>query len=150
VRRSGGYWIRKYGYVVNIDMKMSDLRNHPNIGNVYYANGYLVEDNDTKSNMSVGKLKAGALKLKQFLDDERSNTSKMIDIYIRASKKQAEATEIYAANKQFKELLKIVGLGIFITIPIPGTTLLLFVIEKFMNRYSISILPDTVKALLSK
>jgi len=65
----------------------------------------------------------------------------MMDIYKRAMNKQASPQEIQQANAQFKDVLKMVGLGAFNAIPIPGASLLLIAVEKLMKKKGMSILP---------
>ena len=87
-------------------------------------------------------------KLKQALSTESGESKQMMDIYRRAMKKQASPEEIKTANKQFKDMLKLVGLGSFIagTSMIPASGAAIFPVEKFLNtKFGISILPNGFK-----
>ena len=86
-------------------------------------------------------------KLKQALSTEQGETKQMMDVYKRALKNQASPVEINTANKQFKDILRILGLTTFIagTSMIPGSGPALFPIEKYLNTKGISILPNGFK-----
>jgi hypothetical protein len=86
-------------------------------------------------------------KLKQALATETGETKEMMDVYRRALKNQASPEEINIANKQFKDLLKLLGITTFVagTSMIPGTGPALFPIEKYLNTKGISILPNGFK-----
>ena len=86
-------------------------------------------------------------KLKQALSTEQGETKQMMDVYKRALKNQASPVEINTANKQFKDILKILGLTTFIagTSMVPGSGPALFPIEKYLNTKGISILPNGFK-----
>ena len=92
-------------------------------------------------------VKENFAKLKQALSTETGETKQMMDIYKRALKNQASPVEINTANKQFKDILKILGLTTFVagTSMIPGTGPALFPIEKYLNTKGVSILPNGFK-----
>jgi len=81
------------------------------------------------------------------LSIETGETKEMMDVYRRALKNQASSIEIDTANKQFKDLLKLLGITTFVagTSMIPGTGPALFPIEKYLNTKGISILPNGFK-----
>ena len=92
-------------------------------------------------------VKENFAKLKQALSTETGETKQMMDVYKRALKNQASPVEINTANKQFKDILKILGLTTFVagTSMIPGTGPALFPIEKYLNTKGVSILPNGFK-----
>ena len=87
------------------------------------------------------KIKDKAIKLKNALSKEGGETAKMMDIYKRALQKKASPQEIQQANTQFKDVLKMVGLGAFSAIPIPGAGLLILAVEKLLQKQGMSVLP---------
>ena len=95
-------------------------------------------------------IKDRVAKLKKALNTETGETKEMLDIYKRALKKQASTEEIKVANNQFKDLLKVVGLGAFSVAPIPGGSLLIIALEKFLNKYNFSVLPSAFRESISE
>ena len=86
-----------------------------------------------------GKLK----KLQGAVKQEYMETDLMWEILQKGDK--ARPFEIEFANKQFKDVLKGVGLGAWLALPIPGNTLWITLLEKLLNKFDISIMPDEVK-----
>jgi hypothetical protein len=86
-----------------------------------------------------GKLK----KLQGAVKQEYMETDLMWEILKKGDK--ARPFEVEFANKQFKDVLKGVGLGAWLALPIPGNTLWITLLEKLLNKFDISIMPDEVK-----
>jgi hypothetical protein len=83
------------------------------------------------------------LRLKDALSDEWAQSKEMWKIVQKG--KSANPKEINFANNQFKDILKMVGLAGWYTLPIPGNTLLILATEKILNKMGMSILPDKIK-----
>lgn len=127
------------GEVVSINPKHPDADRAKAATDKAYNEFTDIEENFFKD---IGaKIKDKAVKLKNALSQEGGETAKMMDIYKRAMNKQASPQEIQQANAQFKDVLKMVGLGAFNAIPIPGASLLLIAVEKLMKKKGMSILP---------
>jgi hypothetical protein len=112
------------------------------------ATGYEpIDPEQMDENIVSEGVKETFAKLKQALSTETGETKEMMDVYKRALKNQASSEEINTANKQFKDVLKIVGLTTFVagTSMIPGSGPALFPIEKYLNTKGISILPNGFK-----
>jgi hypothetical protein len=89
------------------------------------------------------KAKDKFLRLKDALSDEWAQSKQMWQIVKKGN--EASTKEINFANNQFKDILKMVGLGSWYTLPIPGNTLLILTTEKLLNRYGMTIMPDKIK-----
>ena len=87
------------------------------------------------------KARVGFKQLKQHLAQEREETREMFEIYNRAMDGGATKEEIKHANDQFRDLLRLAGMGTFFTL-IPGSTLLLPVAVAGANRVGIRLLPS--------
>ena len=91
----------------------------------------------------VEKAQAKLKKLQGAVKQEYMETDLMWEIMKKGNK--ARPFEIEFANKQFKDVLKGVGLGAWLALPIPGNTLWITLLEKLLNKFDISIMPDEVK-----
>ena len=91
----------------------------------------------------VEKARAKLKKLQGAVKQEYMETDLMWEIMKKGDK--ARPFEIEFANKQFKDVLKGVGLGAWLALPIPGNTLWITLLEKLLNKFDISIMPDEVK-----
>jgi hypothetical protein len=87
------------------------------------------------------KAKAGFVRLKEHLGQEKDETKKMIDIYHRASEGKASKEEIHRANEQFGDLLRLAGMGTFFTL-VPGSALLLPLAIYGAGKVGIRLLPS--------
>ena len=91
----------------------------------------------------VEKAKNKLMKLREAIKREWWETGLMWEIIQKGT--AAKDHEIKFANKQFKDMLKAVGLGSWLALPIPGNTLWITLLEKLLNKFDISIMPDSVK-----
>ena len=104
---------------------------------------------DTKENIDEGiidfisKAKDKFLRLKDALSDEWAQSKEMWRIVKKGS--LANAKEINFANEQFKDILRVVGLASWYSLPIPGNTLLILATEKLLNKAGMSIIPDKIR-----
>lgn len=78
--------------------------------------------------------------LKKGLKQESKETKLMLDIYLRQSQGKATKREIRKANKQLRDVIKGLGLGIFLLLPFSPITLPLIV--KLGKTFGIEVLPD--------
>lgn len=90
----------------------------------------------------IAKVKDKFAELKNKLATEGGETKEMMEIYKLALQKKASAEQIQFANNQFKDVLKMVGLGAFTALPIPGGALLIVALEKLLNKKGMSIMPS--------
>ncbi len=91
----------------------------------------------------VEKAKDKIMKLRNAVKQEWWETGLMWEIIQKGT--DAKDYEIEFANKQFKDMLKGVGLGAWYALPIPGNTLWITMVEKLLNKFGISIMPDEIK-----
>ena len=84
-------------------------------------------------------------KLQQSFLTENVQNKKMLDIYIKYAEGSASEEELDKANEQLKEILKSLGLGIFIILPFSPVTLpYIFSKAKELN---IDLIPRWYKSL---
>ncbi|MEO0335885.1 MAG: hypothetical protein AAF202_05805 [Pseudomonadota bacterium] len=82
-------------------------------------------------------------KLKVALAKETRQTKDMLQIYRLQTQGLASDSEIREANKQFRDLLKGMGLGVLIVLPFSPITLPLVV--KLGRKLGVEVLPDSFK-----
>lgn len=79
--------------------------------------------------------------IKKALEQESIENKDMLLTYIKLTKKQATKEELQKANRQFRELLKTVGVSSFLFLPFSFITLpIVFKIAKFFN---INLIPNS-------
>ena len=81
----------------------------------------------------LGKLKAG-------LSEEKKETKEMVRIYRRYMSGNATKEDLREANKQLRDLMKTMGLGVLLVLPFSFLTLPVLV--KVGDRLGISIFPS--------
>ena len=75
------------------------------------------------------------------LSEEKKETKKMLDVYLKHTKGKATPEELEKANTQFKMILKTAGLGVFLVLPLaPITFPLIIYLGKKLN---VQILPKS-------
>ena len=87
------------------------------------------------------KLKRQMLVIKIALAQEKTETKEMLIIYRKYTQRQASNDEIAAANKQFMDILKGLGLGIFAVLPFAPITIP--VVIKVGRLVGVEILPSS-------
>ena len=87
------------------------------------------------------KAKQGFQTLKEHLAQESDETKNMVDTYQRWVEGNATKDEMKVANEQFKDLIRIAGMGTFFGI-VPGSMLLLPVAVYGANKLGIRLLPS--------
>jgi len=90
---------------------------------------------------SMIKLKRQMLVIKIALAQEKTETKEMLIIYRKYSQRQASSEEIKAANKQFMDILKGLGLGVFAVLPFAPITIP--VVIKVGRLVGVEILPSS-------
>ncbi|CAM4210418.1 hypothetical protein PSBY109024_16015 [Pseudoalteromonas byunsanensis] len=87
------------------------------------------------------RLRRAMLELKLALSQEKQETKEMLDIYKRYSTGKAQKEELKVANKQFFDLLKGLGLGVFALLPFAPITIPLIV--KLGQWVGVDVLPSS-------
>ncbi|MEW6999276.1 hypothetical protein AADZ86_16445 [Colwelliaceae bacterium BS250] len=90
---------------------------------------------------SIYRLKRQLLMVKLALAQEQDETKEMLAIYRKYTKRQASAVEMKIANKQFLDLLKGLGLGVFAILPFAPITIPIVV--KVGSMVGVDILPSS-------
>ncbi len=90
-----------------------------------------------------GRLKAALSALRDTLLEERQETREMLEIYYRHTRGQATAEEMRHANQQFAELIRYMGLGVLLILPMAPVSIPLVV--KLGHRLGIEVLPGTAR-----
>lgn len=94
------------------------------------------------------QLKEGLEKLKVALSQERAETRQMFEIYLRQAQGEASNAEIAAANKQFRDVLKGLGLGVVLVLPFSPITLPLIV--RLGDKMGVDVLPDSFRKMYER
>ncbi|EDP99904.1 LETM1 domain-containing protein [Shewanella benthica] len=94
------------------------------------------------------RLKRDMLILQDALSQEKQETKDMMVTYKRYTKKQASREELAEANKQFGDLLKGLGLGVFALLPFAPLTIPLVV--KLGKMVGVDVLPSSFNNLSRK
>ncbi|KKE81430.1 hypothetical protein N481_18560 [Pseudoalteromonas luteoviolacea S4047-1] len=79
--------------------------------------------------------------MKGALAQEKQETEEMLDIYKRYTLGNATKTELKVANKQFVDVLKGLGLGIFAILPFAPITIPLII--ALGNKFGVEVLPSS-------
>lgn len=94
------------------------------------------------------RLKRDMLLIKEALSQEKQETKDMLIIYKRYTQKQATHEEVAKANKQFADLLKSLGLGVFAVLPFAPLTIPLIV--KLGKWVGVDVLPSSFNNLADR
>ncbi|NRD74772.1 hypothetical protein HQQ94_16415 [Shewanella sp. VB17] len=94
------------------------------------------------------RLKRDLLLLKEALAQEKQETKDMLVTYKRYTKKQASHEELREANKQFGDLLKGLGLSMFVVLPFAPLTIPLVV--KLGKIVGVDVLPSSFNNMSEK
>jgi hypothetical protein len=87
------------------------------------------------------KLKRQLVRVKIALAQEKDETKEMLATYHRFTKKQASPEEMKLANKQFFDVLKGLGVGVFAVLPFAPITIP--VVIKLGKWVGVDILPSS-------
>jgi len=94
------------------------------------------------------RVKRDLILLKEALAQEKQETKEMLVTYKRYTRKQANREELREANKQFGDLLKGLGLGMFAVLPFAPITIPLVV--KLGKVVGVDILPSSFNNMTEK
>ncbi len=94
------------------------------------------------------RVKRDLILLKEALAQEKQETKEMLVTYKRYTRKQANREELREANKQFGDLLKGLGLGMFAVLPFAPITIPLVV--KLGKVVGVDILPSSFNNMSEK
>ncbi|MBT4763003.1 MAG: hypothetical protein HOO06_15015 [Bdellovibrionaceae bacterium] len=86
------------------------------------------------------RVKEGLEKLRDYLAYEKEETREMLAIYLKFNQGEATKEELSKAHKQFRDVLKNLGLGFMLVLPFSPVTLPLLV--KVGVKLGIQVLPD--------
>jgi hypothetical protein len=81
--------------------------------------------------------------LKKGLAEESDETKEMLQIYFNYTKGNVSKDEMEKANEQFRDLLKALGLGVFVALPFAPVTIPFLV--KLGEKLGVTILPSAFK-----
>ncbi|RTR38528.1 hypothetical protein EKG38_13530 [Shewanella canadensis] len=87
------------------------------------------------------RIKRDLIILKEALAQEKQETKEMLVTYKRYTRKQANREELREANRQFGDLLKGLGLGMFAVLPFAPITIPLVV--KVGKMVGVDVLPSS-------
>ncbi|MEZ9200241.1 hypothetical protein [Shewanella sp. 10N.286.54.B9] len=87
------------------------------------------------------RVKLDMLVVKEALSQEKQETKEMLVTYKRYTRKQANKDELADANKQFADLLKGLGLGVFAVLPFAPLTIPL--VLKLGKMVGVDVLPSS-------
>jgi len=82
-------------------------------------------------------------KIRRALERESVETRDMIMTYLKFSRGLATEEEMKAANIQFQDFLKTIGLGVFAVLPFAPLTIPMIV--KFGHKIGIDVIPDSFR-----
>jgi len=92
----------------------------------------------------INPVKKWLLDLKDKLGTEANETKDMFDTYVRYTQGQASEQEMNAANEQFKDLLR--GLGMGTLAAMPGSVITLPVVFKLAKKFNVEIMPSSFRS----
>ncbi|ESP94514.1 MULTISPECIES: hypothetical protein [Pseudoalteromonas] len=87
------------------------------------------------------KIRRTLIALKGALAQEKQETEEMLDIYKRYTLGNASKSELKIANKQFVDVLKGLGLGVFAILPFAPITIPLII--ALGNKFGVEVLPSS-------
>jgi len=87
------------------------------------------------------RLKQQMLRLKMALSQEKYETKAMLSIYKKYTQGQASKEELKIANKQFGDVVKGLGIGVFAVLPFAPITIPLMI--KLGKMVGVDILPSS-------
>lgn len=90
------------------------------------------------------RLKRQMLRIKEALSQEKTETKEMLVIYRKYTMRQASSDEMRVANKQFLDVLKGLGIGVFAVLPFAPITIPIVI--KLGKWVGVDILPSSFSA----
>lgn len=86
------------------------------------------------------KLRAALLTLREGLQEETEETRDMLEVYYRYTMNRASREDMHRANQQFKDLIRMMGLGILLVLPMAPVSIPLIV--KLGQRLGVEVMPS--------
>ncbi|MDG1750685.1 MAG: hypothetical protein P8I03_03350 [Thalassotalea sp.] len=96
----------------------------------------------------ITKLKRQLIRIKIALAQEKVETKEMLSIYRRYTIKKATPEEMNQANKQFVDVLKGLGIGVFAVLPFAPITIPIVI--KLGKWVGVDILPSSFNEISTK
>ena len=93
--------------------------------------------------VAIERLRPAFIKIKEGLEQESRETKEMLKIYVKYTRSEATKEEMARANRQFRDFLKTMGLGILVALPFAVVTIPLIV--KWGEKIGIDIIPTRFK-----
>lgn len=93
------------------------------------------------------KLRAALIKFKIALASESVQTKEMLRIYVKKSQGKASDEEMTFAHKQFLDVVRGAGLGVFLFLPFSPITLPLII--KLGEKLGVEVLPESFRKTAS-
>ncbi len=94
------------------------------------------------------KVKSTLVSIKDVLKQESQETKSMFETYQRFTRGEATRKEMEAANEQFRDLLRGLGLGVIVILPFSPVTIPLIV--KLGQKLGVEVFPSAVKEQMGK
>lgn len=88
------------------------------------------------------------LKIKTAMAEESDATREMVSVYYDYSLGYATKKDLKSANRQFRSLLRTLGLGVMIAIPFSPITIPIVV--KLGKKFGVDVLPDSLQRKTSE
>jgi len=92
---------------------------------------------------SKGKMREALTKLREGLSKESDETKEMLEIYYKWTNGKATDEDLHKANEQFADLIRAMGLGIFLILPAAPITIPFFV--KLGKMVGVDLLPSAFR-----
>ncbi|HKJ22229.1 MAG TPA: hypothetical protein VKA13_04005 [Gammaproteobacteria bacterium] len=89
------------------------------------------------------KLRAALLLLREGLQEETEETRDMLEVYYRYTMNRATREDMRRANKQFKDLIRMMGLGILLVLPMAPVSIPLIV--KLGQILGVEVMPSAYR-----
>lgn len=97
-----------------------------------HADGFVVRYHE--------KLRMALLTLREGLQEETEETRDMLEVYYRYTMNRASREDMRRANQQFKDLIRMMGLGILLVLPMAPVSIPLIV--KLGQRLGVEVMPS--------
>lgn len=100
-----------------------------------HADGFVTRYHD--------KLKSALVALREGLHEETEETRDMLEVYYRYTVNRASREDMHRANQQFKDLIRMMGLGILLVLPMAPVSIPLIV--KLGQRLGVEVMPSVYR-----
>lgn len=107
----------------------------PDPHSLKHADGFVVRYQD--------KLRSALLALREGLQEETEETRDMLEVYYRYTMNRATREDMRRANRQFADLIRMMGLGILLVLPMAPVSIPLIV--KLGQRLGVEVMPSSYR-----